>query len=78
MKEAAMHTMEKIHQHLQELPDSLQGEVLNFIEYLLFKTEQEAVQQEVKAWSSLSLIHAMRGMGDEDTPPYTLEDLQNS
>ena len=25
-----MHTMEKIHQHLQKLPDSLQEEVLNF------------------------------------------------
>jgi hypothetical protein len=76
MKEAAMDTVEKIHQHLQKLPDSLQGEVLNFIEYLLFKTEHEAARQEASDWSALSLTHAMRGMEDEATPPYTLEDLQ--
>jgi Protein of unknown function (DUF2281) len=50
-----MHTMEKIQQHLQQLPDSLQEEVLHFIEYLLFKTEHEATQQEASSWSSLSL-----------------------
>ena len=71
-----MQTIEKIHRHLQELPDSLQGEVLNFIEYLLFKTEHDATRQEGRDWSSLSLTHAMRGMEDEDTKPYTLEDLQ--
>jgi hypothetical protein len=76
MKEAAMHTIEKIHQHLQKLPDPLQEEVLNFVEYLLFKTEHEAKREEARDWSSLSLTHAMRGMEDEDTPSYTLEDLQ--
>ena len=61
-----MHTLEKIHQHLQKLPDSLQEEVLNFIEYLLFKTEHEATRQEASGWSTLSLTHAMRGMEDEE------------
>jgi hypothetical protein len=71
-----MHTMGKIQQHLQQLPDSLQEEVLHFIEYLLFNTEHEATRQEASSWFSLSLTHAMRGMEDEDTPPYTLEDVQ--
>ena len=61
---------------LSELEITLQEEVLNFIEYLLFKIEHEATRQEASDWSTLSLTHAMRGMEDEDAPPYTLEDLQ--
>jgi hypothetical protein len=67
---------ERIQQHVQKLPASFQAEVLNFVEYLAAKAEREAIQQERRDWSSLSLSSAMRGMEDEDTPLYTPSDLK--
>ncbi len=62
---------EQIHQYIQELPRSLQEELLDFIQYLLMKAEQ----QEKREWSSLSLSSALRGMDDEESL-YTLADLK--
>lgn len=62
---------ERIHQYVQELPASLQVEVLDFVEYLLSKLEREMAQQSKRAWSNLSLTLAMRGMEDEDMPAIT-------
>ncbi len=67
-----MSTVEKIQDNVQRLPTSVQAVVLEFVEYLLDKTER----QEEKAWSHLSLAGAMRGMEDEDTPDYTASDLK--
>jgi len=67
---------ERIQQYVQRLPTSFQAEVLNFVEYLVAKAEREAVQQENRSWSSLSLSFAMRGMEDEDIPLYTPSDLK--
>ena len=67
---------EKIKQNVQKLPSSLQMEVLNFVEYLLTKTEQEKDHQEMQAWSEFSLASAMRDMEDTDTPLYSLSDLK--
>ena len=67
---------ERIQKHIERLPASFQVEVLDFIEYLLAKAEREAVREERKFWSSLSLSFAMRGMEDEDSPTYTLADLK--
>jgi hypothetical protein len=67
---------ERIQQYVQRLPASFQAEVLDFVEYLTTKAEREAVQQERRSWSSLSLSSAMRGMEHEDTPVYTLSDLK--
>ena len=67
---------ERIQQHIQGLPASFQAEVLDFVEYLVAKAEREAVRQEGRSWSSLSLSFAMRGMEDEDAPLYTLSDLK--
>jgi hypothetical protein len=67
---------ERIQQYVQRLPASFQVEVLDFVEYLLAKAEREAVRQEGKDWSDLSLSFAMRGMEDEDTPTYTTDDLK--
>jgi hypothetical protein len=47
-------------------------EVLDFIGYLLAKTER----QEKNDWAKLSLTLAMRGMQDEETPVYTAADLK--
>ena len=62
---------EKIQQYVQKLPRSFQEELLDFVEYLVMKAEQ----QEQQDWSSLSLSSAMRGMEDEATS-YSISDLR--
>ncbi len=56
----------------------MQSEVLTFVEYLLSKSEQEEAQQDERAWSSMSLTFAMRGMEHEDTPQYSEADLKET
>jgi hypothetical protein len=63
---------EKIQHYVQKLPASFQAEVLDFVEYLLTKTER----RETSEWSDLSLAFAMRDMEDEARPVYTLADLK--
>jgi hypothetical protein len=75
-EEESMILSERIQQYVQRLPASFQAEVLDFVEYLAAKAEREMAQQEKRNWSSLSLSSAMRGMEDEDTPPYTPSDLK--
>jgi hypothetical protein len=70
--EVTMMIAEKIQQHVQQLPAAFQAEVLDFIEYLLAKSNKRAEDD----WSDLSLTLAMRGMEDEDTPRYTIADLK--
>ena len=66
----------KIHETVQKLPVPFQAEVLDFVEYLLIKSEREVAQQGEPDWSSFSLASAMRGMEDEETPTYTMDDLK--
>jgi len=61
---------EKVYQYAQKLPRSLQEELLNFIQYLLVKAEQ----QEKQEWSLLSLSSAMRDMEDEPAL-YSMADI---
>lgn len=65
---------EKIQEYIRELPELLQEEALDFVEYLWIKSKN---RQEEKTWSRFSLISAMRGMEDEDTPKYTSSDLKD-
>jgi len=67
---------ERIKEHVQKLPPSLQAEVLDFVEYLLLKLGRETSQKDELAWSNLSLTLAMRGMEDEDMSVYTTADLK--
>jgi hypothetical protein len=68
---------ENIQHYVQRLPVSLQHEVLDFVQYLLYKREREVIhEQDEYDWSSLSLALAMRGIGDEGQPAYTSQDLQ--
>jgi hypothetical protein len=76
LQEIKMALAEKIQRYVDRLPAAFQAEVLDFVEYLLAKAEREAVRQEERAWSNLSLALAMRGMEDEDAPTYTLSDLK--
>jgi hypothetical protein len=62
---------EKIQQYAQKLPYSLQEELLDFVQYLLMKAEQ----QEKQDWASLSLSAAMRDIDDEPAL-YSLSDLR--
>lgn len=65
-----MDLTEKIMQHIQNLPESLQAEVLDFVEYLEAKVEKGETD-----WTKFSLSSALRGMEDE-TPPYSVSDLK--
>jgi hypothetical protein len=64
---------EKIHQYVQKLPRSLQEELLDYVEYLVMKAEQ----QEQQEWQSLSLSSAMRDLEDESVS-YHVSDLRES
>lgn len=67
-----MSTAEKLQVQIEKLPEALQAEVLDFVEYLLTKTARDDTDD----WSSLSLASAMRGMEDEESSLYTVSDLK--
>jgi hypothetical protein len=67
---------EKINRYVQEMPESVQVEVLDFVEFLLKKSERTPPYQEEREWSELSLTLAMRGMETEDEPIYTPNDIK--
>ncbi len=69
-----MAVAEKINQRVRQLPESVQAEVLSFVERLLMKAEREQTHRDRQGWSGLSLSLAMRGMEDE-APEYTEGDL---
>lgn len=71
-----MAAAEKIAQYVQRLPEKLQAEVLDFVEYLLQKAERETAEEEQHDWSDLSVSAAMRGMEEEDEPLYSDADLK--
>jgi hypothetical protein len=62
---------EKIQKYAQKLPRSFQEELLDFVQYLLMKAEQ----QEKQDWASLSLSSAMRYI-EEEPVLYKLSDLR--
>jgi hypothetical protein len=62
---------EKIQRYVKKLPRSFQEELLDFVEYLMLKAEQ----QEKQEWESLSLSSALNDMEDEPII-YTLSDLK--
>ena len=67
---------EMIQESVQKLPADKKAEVLDFVGYLLTKTEQDNVRLDDVNWSRLSLTAAMRGMEDETEPEYSREDLK--
>jgi len=64
---------EIVYQYAQRLPKSLQEELLNYIQYLLVKAEQ----QEKQEWGLLSLSSAMRELEDEPVL-YSMEDIKEN
>lgn len=71
-----MPVTDRIHEHVRKLPEPLQAEVLDFVEFLLLKVERESAQMDEGNWTDLSLTMAMRGMEDEEGPTYTSGDLK--
>ena len=67
-----MTVMDKIVQHIQSLPEALQAEVLDFVEYLEAKKGKGETD-----WTAFSLSSAMRDMEGEP-PLYTAQDLKES
>ena len=62
---------EKIQQYVQKLPHSFQEELLDYVEYLVMKAEQ----QEERDWGTLSLSSALHGM-EEEQVSYNSSDLK--
>ena len=73
-----MAVSDRIQQYVQRLPEKLQAEVLDFIEFLLSQAEREDSDRDEREWSDLSLSFAMRGMEAEDSPEYTTSDLKET
>ncbi|MEE8329036.1 MAG: DUF2281 domain-containing protein [Thermodesulfovibrionia bacterium] len=66
---------EKILKHVQYLPESLQTEVLDFVEYLESKVGKSKKGEDETDWSTLSLFFAMRDMENEQTS-YSINNLK--
>ncbi|MFH1038876.1 MAG: DUF2281 domain-containing protein [PVC group bacterium] len=70
-----MTTAEKIIQHISILPEYLQAEVLDFVEFIEEKNRCLNQTDERSEWSKLSLSYAMRGMENEQTS-YSVKDIK--
>lgn len=70
-----MTVAEKIIQHVRVLPEDVQVEVLDFVEYL--ESKAMVVKEEPAEWAGFSLSQAMRGMESEETL-YSTQDLKES
>lgn len=71
-----MKLAEVICSHIENLPETYQAEVLDFVEFLENKSSRlrDGDNEDRALWTHFSLSHAMRGMEDEDEL-YTLDDL---
>jgi len=66
-----MAVVDTIQDKVKLLPEPIQHEVLDFVNYLLYKSRPEDV-----LWSKLSLTSALRGLEDEEWPEYNMQDLK--
>jgi len=62
---------ELVQEKVKLLPEPIQREVLDFVDYLLQKSRQEDV-----LWSKLSLRWALRDLEDEEWPEYDAQGLK--
>jgi hypothetical protein len=67
-----MAVAEQINERVKVLPESVQAEVLNFVEFL--SSKDHVAKKERTDWSDLSLSQAMRGM-ESETPLYSIDDV---
>lgn len=71
-----MSTIDKIHRQAQRLPEPQQKEILDFIEFLLSKTNGQDSRQTDLEWSRSSIAAAMHGIDDESSLLYNEADLK--
>lgn len=62
---------ERIYQQVQQLPQSLQEELLDFVQFLLMKAEQREKQE----WVAFALSSALQDM-DNEPAMYSLADIK--
>jgi hypothetical protein len=67
---------EQITDRLQKLPQPLQREVLDFIDFLAQRVAQRKDASEAAEWTRFSLVQAMNGLENEDSPEYSEADLK--
>ncbi len=70
-----MSTVDVITSEVRELPEQLQKEVLDFVEFLKTKSNNGG-DNEDRAWNEFALGQAMRGLEDEDWPEITEADIK--
>ena len=71
-----MSAKEQITNKLQKLPQPLQREVLDFIDFLAQRVVQSEDSGEEADWKEFSLAQAMNGLENEDSPEYSEADLK--
>jgi hypothetical protein len=71
-EESLMTILEKIVEKLKTMPESVQTEVLDFVEYLKSRKDRE---NERDQWGQFSLNSAMRGIAEEPSP-YGIQDIK--
>ncbi|OGU04776.1 MAG: hypothetical protein A2075_16120 [Geobacteraceae bacterium GWC2_58_44] len=71
-----MSVAEKLCKHIQDLPESLQAEVLDFVGFLEAKATRQSGGHDYLTQSEISLALAMQGMEDEALPEYSRDDLK--
>ncbi len=70
-----MTVADRILHHLESLPESMQAQVLEYVEYLERRGQGAIETDEDAHWRAFSLEQAMRGMEDEPSP-YTEDDIK--
>ena len=71
-----MSAKEQITDRLEKLPQPLQREVLDFIDFLAQRVAQLEGAGEEADWEKFSLAQAMSGLENEDSPEYSEADLK--
>ncbi len=71
-----MSTVELITTKVQQLPEAFQREVLDFVEFLRTRAEEEDARTEELEWSRFSMMQAIRGMENEDWPEISEDDVK--
>lgn len=65
---------QKIQQKVEKLPEAVQAEILDFVDFIDQKKERSSDLE----WKAFSLSSAMRGMETETSPDYTPSDLKET
>lgn len=70
-----MLTAEKVSIEIQKLPSSMQQEVLDFVEFLLYKNRDRGTRREAENWNSFSMSSALKGLEADEFPEYEETDF---